>query len=374
MNTELKTYNGEIDFWKFIFSIIIVLHHSYCLFGDEIFCFRYGSLAVEFFFIISGYFLASSVMRNQKPYDKKTIGSETASFVFKKGYALIYYMMFSVVLKLIVLAATKGFKETILNKKIFLIITDVLFLNMSGIPAYKINAPIWYISAMLLAMMVIYPLLRKNSDFFVSVISPLTAIFLYGFMMKHDTYLGSSDLWYSAVYKGVLRAFAGLALGCFVFKLSQSMKNQPLFCGGKKFTPHILSALELIAMFGAVYSTYKMGIDDIKFQPIVVMVFSFGFIICTSKAASISHMFKFKFFKYLGKLSTTIFICQAPVIELLKYANSEVESVVNFTKSFFGKCAITGALAALSVLFAVICLAICDPLKKNIDNRIKQRQ
>ena len=44
---ETKMRNGKIDFYKFIFSIIIVIHHSRNLVGDDLSKFLGGSFAVE---------------------------------------------------------------------------------------------------------------------------------------------------------------------------------------------------------------------------------------------------------------------------------------------------------------------------------------
>lgn len=50
-NTDrIKGRNGEIDCWKFVFSIVILLHHSYQLStaGGKHIIFGSGALAVDF--------------------------------------------------------------------------------------------------------------------------------------------------------------------------------------------------------------------------------------------------------------------------------------------------------------------------------------
>ena len=52
-----KQHNVTIDFLRFLFSVIVVLHHSRYVLGDDNCYFLGGSLAVEFFFFVSGYLL-----------------------------------------------------------------------------------------------------------------------------------------------------------------------------------------------------------------------------------------------------------------------------------------------------------------------------
>ena len=49
-----KQHNVTIDFLRFLFSVIVVLHHSRYVLGDDNCYFLGGSLAVEFFFFVSG--------------------------------------------------------------------------------------------------------------------------------------------------------------------------------------------------------------------------------------------------------------------------------------------------------------------------------
>lgn len=55
--------NPRIDFLRFVFSIIIVLHHTRYLLGYDNCIFAGGSLAVEFFFFVSGYLMMGSAER-----------------------------------------------------------------------------------------------------------------------------------------------------------------------------------------------------------------------------------------------------------------------------------------------------------------------
>ena len=51
-----KQHNVTIDFLRFLFSVIVVLHHSRYVLGDDNCYFLGGSLAVEFFFFVCANF------------------------------------------------------------------------------------------------------------------------------------------------------------------------------------------------------------------------------------------------------------------------------------------------------------------------------
>ena len=61
-----KVRNGQLDFFKFVFAIVILLFHGRIL-GDaasvDKLLFENGAIAVEFFFIVSGFFFVPSVER-----------------------------------------------------------------------------------------------------------------------------------------------------------------------------------------------------------------------------------------------------------------------------------------------------------------------
>ena len=53
--------NGEIDFLRFLFSLIILLRHSSNIVGKKWYPFLGGAFAVEFFFLVSGYLMMASI-------------------------------------------------------------------------------------------------------------------------------------------------------------------------------------------------------------------------------------------------------------------------------------------------------------------------
>ena len=81
---EKKVYNGVIDWWKIVFCLIIVVMHVGEYYHGDSFLFVWGRYGVEFFFIVSGFFMAAHVMRMDENTGLKEIGKENVGFIWGK--------------------------------------------------------------------------------------------------------------------------------------------------------------------------------------------------------------------------------------------------------------------------------------------------
>ena len=183
MAKTLSKRNGEIDFWKFIASIYVVLYHSRAFYNPDLF---HGSmaLAVEFFFVVSGYFFASSVYRDKRDFSSRTIGSETVQFIWHKVNGFLYYFLFGFACSFLAGLYMTGFSKMITLERIknyffeFFLLTHLTSTPSSVIPAD------WYLSAMLVAMFFLYPFFRYKKDVFSAYIAPLVGFGGLGYLMN----------------------------------------------------------------------------------------------------------------------------------------------------------------------------------------------
>ena len=89
-----KVRNGKIDFMKFLFAFIIVIHHSRNLVGDDVSPFFGGSFAVEFFFIVSGYLFLRTILK--APDNTSEIGKETKNLIEQKQKKELNFTILSI--------------------------------------------------------------------------------------------------------------------------------------------------------------------------------------------------------------------------------------------------------------------------------------
>ena len=117
--------NGKIELWRFLFCIIIMTFHigddilglDYRIAGD-ISLFSKGQFAVEFFFVLSGFLMASSAFKNRN--NGIGTGRDTFNFMQRKLMAVLPYhlMIFFITLsmtlkKRITLFQTKNIRASL---------------------------------------------------------------------------------------------------------------------------------------------------------------------------------------------------------------------------------------------------------------------
>ena len=214
-NTAVRM--GEIDFWKFIFAILIVTFHSEYLPGaGENTYFHGGSIGVEFFFIASGFFMARSA---EKVSGNQSIADETWRFLLKKIKVFFPYMLVSCFVALIAktLSYHGGLLKLIKNGVEGII--EVLLLKATGLGDTFFNNPTWYLSAMICSMAVLYPLILKYRKTFTRIACPLLAFFMLGYLEQTHGQFRNPDLWDSLFRKGTIRGFAEIAFGVACYEI-----------------------------------------------------------------------------------------------------------------------------------------------------------
>jgi peptidoglycan/LPS O-acetylase OafA/YrhL len=85
------SYNYFIDLLKFIFSVIIVFYHSWIFTGEYgAGFFNHGYLAVDFYFIVTGYLMMQSIAK-EKDGNQKISNIDRFEFYerAKQAYAVI---------------------------------------------------------------------------------------------------------------------------------------------------------------------------------------------------------------------------------------------------------------------------------------------
>lgn len=85
--------DGKIDLLKFLFAVTVAIYHFNCSADYKREIFNSSYIAVEFFFIVSGYFMARSLGRFDGRTDIDTV-KETLLFVKRKYFSFFRYHVF----------------------------------------------------------------------------------------------------------------------------------------------------------------------------------------------------------------------------------------------------------------------------------------
>lgn len=218
-----KERNHQIDLWRFVFSVIIVIHHTKNMFGDDKSKFLGGSLAVEFFFLVSGYLMMASIERSGQGTGSVTL--DTVRFIKKKwcGFYPEVLVAWGMAFIFTMYASRAGIREIL--SRFASGFLEGLLLFSTGLVGNSVNPATWYMSSMLLGMLILYPLIRKYPKAMKYYIMPLSAILLWGWMCAEDRNTRNPTYWMGLTYKGNIRALCELQMGAILYYINQKFKN-----------------------------------------------------------------------------------------------------------------------------------------------------
>ena len=289
--------NASLDFMKFFFSVMIVLFHScWCIDVSITRVVGGGYLAVEFFFICSGLFMAASA---SKANDEISLGVQTKSFLVKKVKGLMPNFLVAWILAFIIRHI--GAENAVIIEHAINSFWSLFLLQYTGIRTYSPIGPTWYISAMLLAMLLLYPLLVKYKDTFYYVIAPIVFLFLMGYTWQEWETLKSPGIWNGFMLHGTMRAIMEISLGCLCYKVGTFIK-------GVKFTQLSRVILSLLEINGYLLATIFMVTDRIsKREWILVILLAVSITISFSKCGAIKNIMP-SLSGWLGEYSYSLFL------------------------------------------------------------------
>ena len=255
-----KQHNVTIDFLRFLFSVIVVLHHSRYVLGDDNCYFLGGSLAVEFFFFVSGYLLLVGAdkagRKNGAGYllpggadmagrteaagletkgvgagttgiggEANGIGSETLHFILHKIRSFLPEFLIAWWIGFVLIGVVRQYGVLDYLKAFGNDFWELTLVKMSGLFTHGIDGAKWYLSAMLLGMAILYPLLRTKRDLMTHLVCPLLALFLYGYLCQAEGHPRDPIVWLGLCYKGLVRAVAGLCTGVVICMAVRRLKR-----------------------------------------------------------------------------------------------------------------------------------------------------
>lgn len=298
---QTKARNGAVDFWKFVFSIMVVQFHSSNLTKVKNTPFVGAAIAVEFFFLVSGYLMAASILRRRQ--EDVVVGRDSRNFMLHKIQGLCPEIFIAWGIGYVVQhIGKKNVTPSTLIKDLMTGVWDMFFLRESGLEGFKANPAAWYISAMLLAMLVLVPLFYKNQDVFMNVWAPILAIAALGYLSKNVGDLRGPTDWLGLCYKGWLRAVGELCMGVICYGICQKIKDMPY----TKLARCLLTLLELGCYFGVIAWSYSHKGSQMDF--VMLLLFAAGVVVTFSGHSLLSSFFNKPLVYFLGKVSFPIYL------------------------------------------------------------------
>ena len=289
----------NIELIRFVASMGVMMGHTSLMqsdYGRYIRPWPRGYIYVELFLMLTGCFCAAHV--DQRKIDSQNAMKYAANYTKNKLIKLLPYAFVGVVLCYVwrFVYVTPSYNEGV---KILLEAPfEVLLLNITGISDVQINAPMWYLSVMLLVLPLFMYLMIRFPDAYKNYISWAVPFIVYGYLIMT---FGALDVWgNSPIYLvSALRAFAGLCLGSCCYYIAGLLKER------NSQHPILLGILEIIILCTAIYASYvKTQVERIDMAIVLLFFFlivlSYSGMTCTARLNS-------RFIFFLGRLSSPIY-------------------------------------------------------------------
>ena len=289
----------SIEFFRFIFMLQICLwHYNSCL-G----LMKNGYIAVEFFFILSGFLIYKSF---SKPCSKDIISFTKAKLNAFLPKIVISFLLFGFTFYAVIIDNPEK------------IINDLFLLSGTGlVKGSGINSPIWYISVLVFGGAFIYALLKKMENIAISVIFPLIVLLVYTYILNNNNY--NLELWTTigCFYMPFWRGVADMCLGCILGHLYIDYLRK---LDSSKYIS-LFNILFLIAFIGYCFSIFITTHYD-GYILICCAILVLG---CFSEKCIINKYITQKIWIVLGRISFDMLILHVYVLRFIyKMENMDI--------------------------------------------------
>lgn len=363
----MKTYkkNGKIELLRFVFCITIILFHCSRSFrfshldigGLAIPMLKRGYYGVEFFFVLSGFLMGRSIHKRRKNLrlglvEPVELGRTTVRYMLKKYIGIFSYHIFPFIalmaLKIIVQDVYDGGAKDVMQY-IFNAIPEFFFLQKFGFTNTNVDVIEWYISAMFIAMLLLYPIISKFYYVYTRAIGPLISLWILGVLQYNYGTFADQDRWLRFGYACVFRAIAELSLGASAFELSRTLSHRFL----KRKDNVILTIVEVAGFCLTIF--YSLSSYTSKYETHVLMFMTLSIVLTFSGQTLGRNAFQNGVVMWLGKISMPMYLCQLLGI-----------NIVNGFLGFLPKYSKTVLALAFTFIFAMITIPIGNRIKKAI--------
>lgn len=340
--------NSFLDIIKFVFAVLIVLFHFGRGFVPG------GRVAVEGFFMISGYFMMKSIERKGS---LTNLGRETVRFAAHKYGALAQYLIPSAVLGVAAACILRKRSAETTLRLFMLLFFEVFPLNALGYEGYYPIGISWYLSAMLYVLLILYPLCRKYGARFIMTAGLALSLGIYGFLSKEVGSLAVPG-WMEGfpLPLRILRAAAGCLAGCVLYEAAEKLKGVQLTWLGKG----LVLALEAAGYELLAYIIWKLPKSKYDYLAVFLL---FGLLLAgISNVTGLAGRCSFPASRYLGTASTLL---------VLNHFHWNTLLTTFYGKNYGGEKGIWMYLEAVLLSGAVSWLLGC--LGKRAVSRIRQK-
>lgn len=281
--------NPEIELWRFFFAVMVFLSHMSVL--------PNGALAVDCFFLLTGYLTMNSISRARM---KGNTVPGTGAFILRKLSTFYPELFVATITTIAIFLLSRPLDFQLIATAAKTMINGILPLKMTGISISYVdfNGATWYISSMLIGLIIVYPLLVR---FGTHPILFIAGVIICGFLCQYHGKLNGVYAWYGFTFEGNLRAVGELLIGATAYQAIQSFSQFNLSRLGLFFVTSIkYCCIGLVGIIAALHQTWLHGFALIA--GLLAIAISF------SDQVSDRRIYANKICLFLGSLSLPLYL------------------------------------------------------------------
>lgn len=307
-NSKKKKFNSETELLRFLFACGILSYHYVMSSGgfESIFGFKYGYYGVEFFFIITGILMARTadkIRSTGEQINSDTVGPLTKTFLLNKIKVFLPYMFIAIVIYVALYAIFYGFNWEFIREVIEQI-PNYMLLTVGGfsVNGFLAISVLWYLSAMIIGLLILFPIYILHPNLSKFVIFPLIAIFSLGYLFMEWGSVAWPNQWVGITNAGLLRGLGEMALGVCCYELITKLNATNLTRWGTA----VITILKVFLILFVFYNIIGFSSPEIHSASILILIAFMTIIVCSNQGYRIPDGNKFCIF--LGSLSLPIYL------------------------------------------------------------------
>lgn len=297
-NSEKRNY--QLDVMKVVFAFLVLISHTDLFMKEDTYMpHALGAWAVFFFFIVSGMLMVHGAAKSGERDPAET----SWAFIINKVRKLFLPCFIALLINFCIFQFINIKNGVILSVvDISKIIPQILFMTSTSVDSFMLNSPAWYISAMLIVMLPLYYLLRKNRNFYLYIFSPICAILGYMYCYNRDGHYFAFFEYFGFLSGGLVLALMGISFGSISYIVAQKMKS----CD-RKAQRITVTAAELL-LYALIFVVWFAPSCDADSAYSVMLLLPLAVGITFSKASYISELFYCKYFRICGEISLAVYL------------------------------------------------------------------
>ena len=279
--------NNRIQFWRIVFTYVIAYYHLNNVYKN----YMSWYIAVEFFFLVSGYLLAA---KNERSRDAElqteadddcggrrdaniaAAGGNISAYQYVKGKYIHFFphCLYSFAVAMLANGYMNHYTAKRYLDGFVTHLPEVFLVQSTGLnysSSFLYNSVTWYISVLLICSYFIWYLLTEHPQLYKEVLIPLSILLIYPYLYR--TYGSLSEHRETLGFflnSAVLRGMADMNLGVLSFCFSQKIRAKNLRGTG------IISDLLFVGVILLSATGYQTSMDFLCLALLFVAV-SFAF-------------------------------------------------------------------------------------------------